>query len=356
MSKVPISVCIIAKNEEKYIEECLERLQPYGFEIIVTDTGSTDRTKEIAAKYADKVLDFEWINDFSAARNFCAKHASNAWILVLDCDEYVSSIDVATMRILMQKFPRYTGVIRLKNLVLDAEGKTSYGTDDVTRFYNRNYYGFDYPIHEQVCSHVLSEREEKMQCFLLPMEVVHHGYALPPEEMKKKQKRNLEMLYKSLEDNPEEPYTLFQIAQSEMILENYERAAEYYEKSLALDPSPEFIYVQVMIVALAKAYVKIERQPDALALMNRYADVCKTAKFVFTHAGVYLDNQQPLKALLLYVKTTMLPDADTLGENLLHCYEHIIGLYRDMGDDKMADLFQGKYEACIAEKERIMNS
>ena len=171
-----------------------------------------------------------------------------------------------------------------------------------------------------------------------------------------KQKRNLEMLYKSLEQNSKEPYTLFQIAQSEMILENYETAAEYYEKSLALGPSPEFIYVQVMIVSLAKAYVKSGREAEALALMNRFADTCKTAKFVFTHAGVYLDNQQPLKALLLYVKTTMLSDADTLGENLLHCYEHIIGLYREMGDDKMADLFQGKYEACVAERERVFNS
>ena len=107
MSKVPISVCLIAKNEEKNIEECLKRLKPYGFEIIVTDTGSTDKTKELAARYADKVLDFEWIDDFSAARNFCAKNASNNWILSLDCDEYVNSIDVKTMRILMQKFPRY---------------------------------------------------------------------------------------------------------------------------------------------------------------------------------------------------------------------------------------------------------
>ena len=92
MSKVPISVCIIAKNEEKYIEECLRHLKPYGFEIVVTDTGSTDRTKEIARKYADKVLDFEWIDDFSAARNFCMEHASNNWILAIDCDEYMEEL------------------------------------------------------------------------------------------------------------------------------------------------------------------------------------------------------------------------------------------------------------------------
>ena len=159
MSKVPISVCLIAKDEEKNIEECLKRLKPYGFEIIVTDTGSTDRTKELASRYADKVLDFAWIDDFSAARNFCAQHASNNWILSLDCDEYVNSIDVKTMRILMQKFPRYTGVIRLKNLVLDEDGQTGYGTDDVTRFYNKNFYTFDYPIHEQVCSKDMAKRE-----------------------------------------------------------------------------------------------------------------------------------------------------------------------------------------------------
>lgn len=356
MSKVPISVCIIAKNEEKHIEECLKRLKPYGFEIIVTDTGSTDRTKEIAARYADKVLEFEWVNDFSAARNYCASQASNKWILSLDCDEYVTSIDLNTLRILMQKFPKYTGVIRLKNLVIENEGHQGYGTDDVTRFYNKNYYLFDYPIHEQVCALELSKREEMMQCFLMPMEVVHHGYALQPEEMKKKQQRNLELLYKNFEKNPDEPYTLFQIGQSEFILGNYEKAVSFYEKGLSKEPSPEYIYVQVMIISLAKAYVKIEQEQKALELMNKYSDRCKTAKFIFTHAGVYLDNKQPLKALLLYVKTTMLPDVDTLGENLMHCYEHIIQIYTDMGNLEMANIFQDKYKACVKERERIINS
>lgn len=355
MSKLPVSVCIIAKNEEKHIEECLRRLKPYGFEIIVTDTGSTDRTKELAAGYADKVLDFAWIDDFSAARNFCAAHASNNWILSLDCDEYVNSIDVSLMRILMQKFPRFTGVIRLKNLVLDEQGRAGYGTDDVTRLYNRNFYTFDYPIHEQICSRKLSEREEMMQCFLLPMEVVHHGYALSPQEMREKQYRNLDLLYKNLEKNPDDAYTLFQIGQSEYILGNHEKAVAFYERGLATNPSPEFIYVQVMIISLAKAYVKIHREPEALALMDRYAGQCKSAKFEFTYAGVCLDNNQPLKALMYYVKTTTMSDADTLGENLMHCYQHIIDLYLDMGNEKMADVFRSKYEACVRERDRVVN-
>lgn len=103
MSKIPVSVCIIAKNEEKYIGECLKRLEPYGFEIVVTDTGSTDQTVEIAKQYTDKVFEFEWVSDFSAARNFCVSHASNNWILTLDCDEYVHSIDVSSLRRIMQQ-------------------------------------------------------------------------------------------------------------------------------------------------------------------------------------------------------------------------------------------------------------
>lgn len=91
---IPISVCIIGKNEEKNIEKCLEPLTHYPFEIIYVDTGSTDRTKELAAKYTDNIYDFEWIGDFSAARNFSLKKASHNYVLVIDCDEYLTDLDL----------------------------------------------------------------------------------------------------------------------------------------------------------------------------------------------------------------------------------------------------------------------
>ena len=356
MSKIPVSVCIIAKNEEKYIEECLKRLKPYGFEIIVTDTGSTDRTKEIASKYADKVLDFEWINDFSAARNFCASHASNNWILALDCDEYVNSLDVNTLRILMQRYPKFTGGIRLKNIVAREDGKKGFSTDDVTRMYNRKYYTFLEPIHEQITPIDESKRKEAQQCFLIPMEVIHHGYDISPEEMNKKQQRNLEILYKLLEQNTKDAYTLFQIGQSEYILGNVETSRDMYERGLALNPSTECLYVQIMIESLAKNYCKLDRGEEALALMEKYADQCKYARYVYTHACVLLDNGQKLKALLFFVKATLMPDVDTLGESLLKCYEYVIRLYLDMGDTQMAEVFREKYETCLAERERVLSA
>ena len=130
----PVSVCIIAKNEEKHIEECLKHLLPYDMEIIVVDTGSTDKTKEIAHKYTNNVFDFAWINDFSAARNFCANKATNDWILVIDCDEYVEKIDTKLLRMYMQKYPKIAGKIRLRNIARRNNGKTGYVNEDIIRF------------------------------------------------------------------------------------------------------------------------------------------------------------------------------------------------------------------------------
>ena len=89
---LPISVCLISKNEEKNIERCLSLLKPYGFEIILVDTGSTDRTRELALPYADKILDFVWIDDFSAAKNYAASQAKHDWILSVDCDEFLENL------------------------------------------------------------------------------------------------------------------------------------------------------------------------------------------------------------------------------------------------------------------------
>lgn len=353
MSKIPISVCIIAKNEEKYIEECLKKLQPYGFEIVVTDTGSTDRTREIAEQYADKVADFVWINDFAAARNFCAAQASNNWILALDCDEYMESVDTRILRILMQKKPKEVGIIRLRNLQLRDNDELGYSLDDLPRLYNRNYYKYDKPIHEQIVP--LSGDTDVLEGFLMPMEVIHHGYIVKGEDMEKKQLRNLEILYAALEKEPDNPYYYFQIGCSLQVLKKLDEAATAYEKGLSYNPPENRNYVIEMITSLGNVYSDLERNADALALMDSYAPRCNNANFTFCYANIQLKNNLPLKAVLNYLKATMMPDANTLGERLLTCYERIIAIYQKTGNDDLAKPFEQKYLACRAERERIVN-
>ena len=182
MSKLPISVCIIAKNEEKYIEECLKKLKPYGFEIVVVDTGSTDRTKEIASRYADEVAEFVWINDFSAARNFCAQQATNNWILSIDCDEYIEKIDIKVLRILLQQKAKQVGVIRMKNLQCSEAGDIIYRVCDLPRLYNRNYYNISdklsddlliKDVHSLIKLHLLFfQTRHKESMYVLPFHSV----------------------------------------------------------------------------------------------------------------------------------------------------------------------------------------
>ena len=81
---------MITKNEEKFLEQCLSSVKNIVDEIVIVDTGSTDKTKEIAKKFNAKIYDFKWIEDFSAARNESLKYATKDWVLVLDADEVLS--------------------------------------------------------------------------------------------------------------------------------------------------------------------------------------------------------------------------------------------------------------------------
>lgn len=95
-----ISLCMIVKNEEKVLARCLDSIQDLMDEIIIVDTGSFDRTKEIAAKYTDKIYDFVWDNDFAAARNFSFSKAGCDYIYTADADEVVDEENREKFRVL----------------------------------------------------------------------------------------------------------------------------------------------------------------------------------------------------------------------------------------------------------------
>ncbi len=90
---ISISLCMILKNEEDVIARCLDCVKDIVDEIIIVDTGSTDKTKDIVKKYTDKIYDFEWIDDFAAARNFSFSKATKEYIFWIDADEVLFKED-----------------------------------------------------------------------------------------------------------------------------------------------------------------------------------------------------------------------------------------------------------------------
>lgn len=91
---ITISTCMIVKNEEQLLSRCLDCVKAFSDEIIIVDTGSTDRTKAIAAQYTEHIFDFPWINDFAAARNFSFSKATMEYIYVADADEMIDEANI----------------------------------------------------------------------------------------------------------------------------------------------------------------------------------------------------------------------------------------------------------------------
>ena len=121
-----ISLCMIVKNEEKVLSRCLESIKSAVDEIIIVDTGSNDKTKEIALEYTDKVYDFEWIDDFSAARNFAFSKGKMDFLMWLDADDVVTPESLAKL-IELKEHLDGTDVVMLKyNTAFDENGNPTF--------------------------------------------------------------------------------------------------------------------------------------------------------------------------------------------------------------------------------------
>lgn len=300
---IPISVCIIGKNEEKNIEKCLEPLTRYPFEIIYVDTGSTDATKELAAKYTDNIYDFEWIGDFSAARNFSLSKASHNYVLILDCDEYLTDLDLEGLYEAIETHPRGMVGQILRKSFSDAQYRKEYSYDRVDRLFHKRSFHYIYLIHEQVAD--IKTGYTDYARYDIPVEVDHFGYVGTLDEKRRKAERNNALLFKEIEQKPEEPYFYFQIGQSYNLIEDYENAYIYYKKAFELPLLMENEWVHVMANNFINVMVQTGRAAEALELYSPvYEDYAHSQQFLCSFGALYLNQNppQPLKAMMECVK------------------------------------------------------
>lgn len=149
---VEISLCMIVKNEEAVLARCLDSIKDLMDEMIIVDTGSTDRTKEIAAKYTDKVYDFTWFDDFSAARNFAFSKATKEYIYTADADEVLEGENYEKFRDLKQVLLPEIEIVQMKYGNQLSYG-TAYNFDEEYRpklFKRLREWIWTEPVHEQV--------------------------------------------------------------------------------------------------------------------------------------------------------------------------------------------------------------
>ena len=149
---IEISLCMIVKNEEKVLARCLDSIADLMDEIIIVDTGSTDRTKEIAGKYTDRLYDFAWIDDFSAARNFAFRKATKEYIYTADADEVLDEENHKKFADLKQVLLPEIEMVQMKYGNQLSHG-TAYNFDEEYRpklFKRLREWVWIEPVHEQV--------------------------------------------------------------------------------------------------------------------------------------------------------------------------------------------------------------
>lgn len=149
---IEISLCMIVKNEEKVLDRCLTSIADLMDEIIIVDTGSTDRTKEIARNYTDQIYDFEWIDDFSAARNFAFSKATKEYIYSADADEVLDEENRQKFRLLKEAMLPEIEIVQMRYCNQLSHG-TAYNYDAEYRpklYKRQREFVWIEPVHEMV--------------------------------------------------------------------------------------------------------------------------------------------------------------------------------------------------------------
>ncbi len=213
---------MIVKNEEKYLAECLESVKDIVDEIVVVDTGSSDRTIEIAKEYGAKIFHFNWVNDFSAARNFALRNSSGDWILYLDADERLESDSINELKKIIRSKNKYAYFCTVKSLDR-IEGRDN-SMRYIRLFPNDSRVEFRGKVHEQI-TYSLTENNYKI--FQSSVSIIHVGYNVTKEEKKKKAERNLILLLQEYSES-QTAYYAYQLANTYNVLENYDSAKEYF--------------------------------------------------------------------------------------------------------------------------------
>lgn len=348
-----LSICIIAKNEEQNIERCLKCLQPYPFEIIVVDTGSTDKTREIAQKYTTLVYDFEWCDDFAAAKNYAISKAENEYVMVLDSDEFLEPLDAAKLEQLAKQHPEQVGRIKRRN-IMTRNGQRQENVEWINRIFSKKKFLYEGRIHEQVTALDGSDYDT----YTTPVVIEHTGYDLPEEERKNKAERNIKLLLQELErleaeQNKNEidqntisdgmksgetmltdskiPYILYQLGKGYYMAGAYEFSCEYFSRGLSFDLNPQLEYVIDMVETYDYALVNSGRAGEALFFENIYEEFGRNADFQFLMGLIYMNNARFEDAIAEFLKATKHVECRTIGVNSYLAYYNIGVIYECLG-------------------------
>jgi tetratricopeptide (TPR) repeat protein len=289
--RIRVSLCMIVKDEEENLPECLASAVGLVDEVVVVDTGSTDRTREVAARLGARVVDFRWVDSFAAARNESLRHATGDWAFWLDADDRLDEEDRHKLAALFAGLRDENAAYVMKCLCLpDPQSNNGTLVDHVRLFRNRPDVRWDYRVHEQILPAV---RDAGGEVRWTDIVVRHAGYT-DPALRRRKLERDLRLLRLEDTERPNAPFVLFNLGMVSRELGRLTEALDYFRRSLERSHPADSI-TRKLFAQIASCCWRLGRPQEALA-------ACREGR------GYYPDDAE-----LLYLEGGLREEAGDLG-------------------------------------------
>ena len=252
-----LTVCIIAKNEEDQLPRCLASIKSVADQIVVVDTGSTDRTADIAKEWGARVHHFPWRDDFSAARNYALGFVGTKWVLQLDADEAFNRSDLAHLPSLLinSKFDAFA--LKITNLA-NNENFDGASIHRAIRLFRTSLFRYEGIIHEEPRPRSSRVRWTWATCDL---QIIHWGYI--GGHSKAKSERNCKLLEKALAEDPKICDLHYHLGVEYMASDRHEEAIESLRRATKLCPNKARGHLALFALRIGESLMKLGRIKQA---------------------------------------------------------------------------------------------
>ncbi|MBB4661018.1 tetratricopeptide repeat-containing glycosyltransferase family 2 protein [Conexibacter arvalis] len=262
-----LSLCMIVRDEEEMLPRCLAAVAEFADELVIVDTGSTDRTVEIAESFGARVLHHEWTGSFADARNVSFDAATGDWLMYLDADEVLVVEDGPQLRSLLGQTWREAFFLSETNYTGEL-GEGSATVHNALRVFRaRPQYRFTGRLHEQILDTLPRHLPERIRS--TDIRVEHYGYLGAVRDAKEKSRRNVELLLRQREEQGDSTFLLFNLGSEYAAAGEAERALAEFEAAwrMARAEGGETTqgYMPALVSRLVRALRVCRRHEDAIA-------------------------------------------------------------------------------------------
>lgn len=278
MKHTSLSACLIVKNEAQNLAACLQSIAAVVDEIIVVDTGSTDQTREIAARFTSKLYHFDWCDDYGQARNAALQYASCDWTLILNGDERLDAASAPLIQPTIQAFAYHDPVVLLFRLLTPG---------DQTRFVrglfpNHRGLRFKGRVHEW-----LIWPDGPLQSVECPELIVHHRPHYPADKYSK-DKRLMLLDLPTLSEPFERSLLLFHLGQTELRLNQPQEALKCFYDARAAFLSSGSVRQHRLYHNILEPLARLSLQHDQVEQGKTYAQELTALFPQFTEGWLFL--------------------------------------------------------------------